>query len=100
MVNYGSPDERLPDIIGTINRVQNSTISAKVAKEVGRLGELVCDLGAAQFHQNGILKYARTVAESDLLFLEQIRKEACLGMDAFDVIDRMKGTREKKEVSC
>lgn len=84
--------------MGTINRVQNSATSVKVSKEVGRLGELVCNVGAAQFYQNGILKYAQKVTELDLLFLEQVRSEACLGMDAFDVIDKMKGTMEKKQV--
>jgi hypothetical protein len=52
----------------------------------------------AHFHENGILRYAQTVTELDVTFLEQIRDEIAQGMDAFDLAASMHETPSSKQL--
>ena len=68
-------------------------------KEVSEIGQFVCNSSkSARFHENGILRYAQTVTELDVKFLEQVRDEAALGMDAFDLIASMDEPTSSKQV--
>jgi hypothetical protein len=92
MVNSASPDKRVPDVIGIITRAQASSASAASSNEIAQIGQFVCDSRSAQMQENGILRYAQAVTELDVQFLEEIRKDLCLGMDAFDVIKSSDGS--------
>jgi cytochrome b involved in lipid metabolism len=89
LVNSGTPDMRVPDVIGIITRTLSSRAAATASKEIAHIGEFVCNSQDAQFQENGILRYARTVTELDVQFLEEVRGDICLGMDAFDVVNSM-----------
>lgn len=69
-------------------------------KEISEVGQFVTAIAqSACFHENGILRYARTVTELDVKFLEQVRDEAALGMDAFALVASMDGSTNSKQVS-
>jgi hypothetical protein len=68
------------------------------AKEIAQIGQFVYNSQSVQFHENGIIRYAQTVAELDVGFLEQVRKEVCLGLDAFDVVENAGSTMLGKQV--
>ena len=87
LVNSGMPDTRLSDVIGIITRAQASPEATAAAKEIAQIGQFVCNSHHAQFQENGILRYSQAVTELDVQFLEEIRQDVCLGMDAFDVIE-------------
>lgn len=100
MANSVAPNVRLPDIIGTITRAQSSPNATKAMQEVSHIGQFVSNNSkSARFHENGILRYAQTVTELDVTFLEQIRDEAGQGMDAFDMITAMDEPTASKQVS-
>ena len=86
LVNSATPNTPLPNVIGIINRAQSSTAAAAALKEISQIGQFVCNSQGAQFQENGILRYAQSVTEMDVQFLEDIRTEICQGMDAFDVV--------------
>ncbi|ETI24376.1 hypothetical protein G647_03745 [Cladophialophora carrionii CBS 160.54] len=98
LVNSGTPGTRVPDVIGTITRAQASAASAAAANEIAQIGSFVCNNQQAQFQENGILRYARAVTELDVQFLEEIREDVCLGMDAFEVIDSMNSATDKQRL--
>lgn len=99
LANTVAPNVRLPDIIGTITRAQSSPNTTKCMREISEVGQFVCNSSkSARFHENGILKYAQTVTELDVKFLEQIRDEAALGMDAFDMIASIEESTSAKQV--
>ena len=92
LLNSHSPNDMLPDIIGTVARAQSSNHAATAMKEIADIGEFVCNSGAAQSFEQGLLKYATSVTELDVQFLEQIRAEICKGMEAFESLAVMKMT--------
>ncbi|KAF2682379.1 hypothetical protein K458DRAFT_405660 [Lentithecium fluviatile CBS 122367] len=99
MANAVAPNVRLPDIIGSITRAQSSPYATKAMQEVSHVGQFVSNNSkSARFHENGILRYAQTVTELDVSFLEQIRDEAAQGMDAFDLIASMDEPSSSKQV--
>ncbi|KAF2261865.1 hypothetical protein CC78DRAFT_499454 [Lojkania enalia] len=99
IANAVAPNVRLPDIVGTITRAQSSPDATKAMKEVSEIGQFVSATSrSARFHENGILKYAQSVTELDVKFLEQIRDEAALGMDAFDLVANMDESTSSKQV--
>jgi len=99
MANAVTPNVRLPDIIGSITRAQSSSYATKAMQEVSQVGQFVSNNStSARFHENGILRYAQTVTELDVSFLEQIRDETAQGMDAFDLIASMDDTPSSKQV--
>lgn len=68
-------------------------------REVSEVGQFVCNSSkSARFHENGIVRYAQAVTELDVTFLEQIRDEAALGMDAFDMIAATDDSTSSKQV--
>lgn len=100
MANSVAPNVRLPDIIGSITRAQSSQDSAKAMQEISHVGQFVSNNSkSARFHENGILRYAQTVTELDVSFLEQIRDEAGQGIDAFDMIAMMDEPPASKQVN-
>lgn len=99
LANAVAPNVRLPDIIGSITRAQSSPNATRAMREVSEIGQFVCNSSkSARFHENGILGYAQAVTELDITFLEQIRDEAALGMDAFDMIASMDEPTGSKQV--
>ncbi|KAF1959206.1 hypothetical protein CC80DRAFT_467607 [Byssothecium circinans] len=99
MANALAPTVRLPDIIGMITRAHSSPDASKAMQEVSHIGQFVSNNSkSARFHENGILRYAQTVTELDVSFLEQIRDEAAQGMDAFDLVAAMDEPAASKHV--
>jgi len=89
LVSSGTPETRVSDVIGIITRAQASADSATAANEIAQIGQFVCNSQNAQFQENGILRYSQAVTELDVQFLEEIREDVCLGMDAFSVVETM-----------
>jgi cytochrome b involved in lipid metabolism len=102
LVKSRTPDTRVPDVIGIITRSQASHASASAANEIAQIGQFVCNSQNARFQENGVLRYARAVTELDVQFLEEVREDICLGMDAFDVVgstDTTSGAEKHQLVS-
>lgn len=76
----------LPDVLGVIARAKTSEDAVRTSKEVARVGEFVANAEEARFHEKGIIDYASRSVELDQGLLEDIRAEACAGMDAFDAL--------------
>lgn len=97
------PNVRLADVIGSVTRAQSGPNAAKALREISEVGQFISSNSkAARFHENGILKYAQTVTELDITFLEQIRNEAAQGMDAFDMVaclDEPTGTKQVRAIT-
>lgn len=85
--------------MGIVARAQSSTASATAQSEVAQIGEYVCDSSTAQSLEKSIIQYAQAVTELDVRFLEQVREEICIGMDAFELAMSMKGASAEKQVS-
>ncbi|KAI9164085.1 Cutinase transcription factor 1 beta [Paramyrothecium foliicola] len=80
-------DARLPDVLGTIARAKTSADAITCTKEIGHVGDLVCDKNTSlRFHERGVFMYAAKSVELDIELLEDLRQEACTGMDALDAI--------------
>lgn len=81
---------RLPDVLGIIARAKTSQEAVAISREVALVGEFVCESSSnIRFAERGILNYAAKSVELDIELLEDIREEACHGMDAFDSIAAM-----------
>lgn len=80
------PSTSLPDVLGVIARAKTSEDAVKTSKEVAQVGEFVANAEEARFHEKGIINYATRSVELDQGLLEDIRAEACAGMDAFDAL--------------
>ncbi|KAH6970756.1 hypothetical protein BKA56DRAFT_496895 [Ilyonectria sp. MPI-CAGE-AT-0026] len=90
-----STDAKLPDILGTITRAKTGQDAASCTKEVSLLGEFVCDPESAfRFQERGVFEYAAKSVELDIELLEDLRQEACNGMDAFDSIAATMGSSD------
>jgi hypothetical protein len=96
LVNSGTGEGKLPDVIGIVTRAQSSPASASASNEIAQIGQFVCNSHGAQFQENGILKFAQAVTQLDVEFLEEILEEVCAGMDGFDVVGEMAGVSEKQ----
>lgn len=83
--NSGS-NTSLPDVLGVIARAKTSEDAIRTSKEVASVGEFVGNAEEARFNEKGIINYATKSVELDLDLLEDIRAEACAGMDAFDAL--------------
>lgn len=95
LVNSGTADARVPDVVGMITRAQASSVSATVSNEIAQIGEFVCNSHTARFAEAGVIQYARAVTELDVQFLEEIREDLCQGMDSFDVVESMDSPNDK-----
>ncbi|ORY62605.1 sulfite reductase flavo protein alpha-component [Pseudomassariella vexata] len=80
---------RLPDVLGVIGRAKTSEDAINTSKQVSLIGEFIRDSESARFHERGIMSYASKSVELDIALLEDIRQEACYGMDAFDSISEL-----------
>ncbi|KAM4057360.1 cytochrome b5-like heme/steroid binding domain-containing protein [Hirsutella rhossiliensis] len=89
LANTSGPgsDTKLPDVLGTVARAKLSADAAACTNEVGLVGQFVCDGDASlRFQERGVFAYAAKSVELDIELLEDLRQEACIGMDAFDSI--------------
>ncbi|KAH7358092.1 cytochrome b5-like Heme/Steroid binding domain-containing protein [Plectosphaerella cucumerina] len=85
-------DTKLPDVLGTVARAKTSSEAATCTREVALVGQLVCDGDASlRFQERGVFAYAARSVELDIALLEDLREEACAGMDAFDTIAQSTG---------
>ncbi|KAL2116173.1 hypothetical protein VTJ04DRAFT_10428 [Mycothermus thermophilus] len=80
-------EARLPDVLGIVARAQMSQDAVTTQQEISLVGQFVCDQSShVRFAERGILNYAARSVEMDIEMLEDLREEACHGMDAFDAI--------------
>ena len=83
-------DTRLPDVLGIIARAKTSPDAVATSQEVALIGQFVCDSSSTvRFAERGIFNYASKSVELDIELLEDIREEACHGMDAFGSVMAM-----------
>ncbi|KAI0399431.1 cytochrome b5-like Heme/Steroid binding domain-containing protein [Xylaria palmicola] len=78
---------QVPDILGAIARAKTSIDAITCSKELALVGQLVSDQESSlRFQDRGVFAYASKSVELDIELLEDLRQEACNGMDAFDNI--------------
>jgi sulfite reductase alpha subunit-like flavoprotein/predicted heme/steroid binding protein len=81
---------RLPDVLGIIARAKTSQDAVATSQEVALVGQFVSESSSStRFAERGIFNYAAKSVKLDIELLEDIREEACHGMDAFDAIAAM-----------
>ncbi|KAH7183585.1 uncharacterized protein B0J16DRAFT_290214 [Fusarium flagelliforme] len=81
---------KLPDILGVIARAKTGLDAAKVTKEISALGDFICDPNSQlRFQERGVFSYTAKCVQLDIELLEDLRQEACNGMDAFDNVASM-----------
>lgn len=90
-------DMRLPDVLGIIARAKTSQDAVATSHEVALVGQFVCE-SSSNIHlaERGIFNYAAKSVELDIELLEDIREEACHGMDAFENVAAMGGDDSQK----
>ncbi|GKT49717.1 sulfite reductase [NADPH] flavoprotein component [Colletotrichum spaethianum] len=93
-------DVKLPDILGIIARAKTSTDAVATSKEVSRVGQFICDSEPARFMERGIMDYANKSVQLDIELLEDIREEACHGMDAFDTVMTLDASSNAQRVTA
>ncbi|KAI3557410.1 sulfite reductase flavoprotein alpha-component [Colletotrichum abscissum] len=92
-------DTKLPDILGIIARAKTSTDAVTTSKEVSRIGQFICDSEPARLMERGIMDYANKSVQLDIELLEDIREEACHGMDAFDTVMNLESSSQSQRVT-
>ncbi|KAF5664743.1 hypothetical protein FHETE_7015 [Fusarium heterosporum] len=79
--------KNLPDILGTISRARSSQEAVQSIKEISTLGDFICDPSSElRFQERGVFAYTSKCVQLDIELLEDLRQEACNGMDAFGSI--------------
>ena len=96
----GGTDTKLPDILGTIARAKTSSSAVATSKEIALVGQLVCDGASARFQERGIINYANKSVQLDIELLEDIREEACRGMDAFDGVMNLEVSSDQQRLQA
>jgi sulfite reductase alpha subunit-like flavoprotein/predicted heme/steroid binding protein len=91
---------KLPDILGIIARAKTSPDAVATSKETALIGQYVCNSEPARFQERGIMDYASKSVNLDIELLEDIREEACQGMDAFDTIMTMEASSGEQRVTA
>ncbi|KAL2752424.1 hypothetical protein ACRALDRAFT_1083188 [Sodiomyces alcalophilus JCM 7366] len=91
---------QLPDILGVIARAKTSNDAVATSKELALVGQYICDSEPARFQERGIMDYASKSVNLDIELLEDIREEACHGMDAFDTIMTLDAASDGQRVSA
>lgn len=89
LANASQPgaDTHIPDVLGAVARAKVSADAVTCTRELALVGQLVSDTdGSLRFQDRGIFAYASKSVELDIELLEDLRQEACNGMDAFDNI--------------
>lgn len=78
---------QVPDVLGAVARAKTSADAVTCTRELALAGQLVSDTdGSLRFQDHGVFAYASKSVELDIELLEDLRQEACDGMDAFDNI--------------
>ena len=91
---------RLPDVLGIIARAKTSPDAVATSQEVSLVGQYVCDSSSnVRFAERGIFRYAAKSVELDIELLEDIREEACHGMDAFESVMAMDAKSDNQRVT-
>lgn len=98
--NSGGNDTKLPDILGAISRAKTSPSAVATSKEIALVGQLVCDGESARFQERGIIDYANKSVQLDIELLEDIREEACRGMDAFDSVMNLEVASDQQRLQA
>ncbi|TLD33067.1 hypothetical protein PspLS_00643 [Pyricularia sp. CBS 133598] len=93
------PVPRLPDVLGVIARAKTSEDAVATSKELSAIGHFINDSEGARFHEQGIINYATQAIELDVSLLEDIRREACHGFDAFGALSTLQGTTSEAETA-
>ncbi|KAK0615347.1 hypothetical protein B0T17DRAFT_383314 [Bombardia bombarda] len=97
--NVGT-DMRLPDVLGIIARAKTSPEAIATSQEVAQVGQFVCENSSnARFAERGIFNYAAKSVELDIELLEDIREEACHGMDAFESVMAMEASDDTQRLT-
>lgn len=96
----GGSDSKLPDILGVIARAKTSNAAVVTSKEVALIGQYICNSEPARFQERGIMDYASKSVNLDIELLEDIREEACHGMDAFDRVMTIEAASEEQRVTA
>ncbi|KAF2790559.1 hypothetical protein K505DRAFT_377429, partial [Melanomma pulvis-pyrius CBS 109.77] len=91
---------RLPDVLGIIARAKGSNDALTASNEISQIGQFTSNSDAARHHEKGIIAYAQKSVEFDMEFLENIREEACAGMDAFDTIMELEAQSETQRIAA
>lgn len=90
---------RLPDVLGIIARAKTSPDAVVTSREVALVGQFVGDnSGNVRFAERGIFNYAAKSVTLDIELLEDIREEACHGMDAFESVMAMDAHSDEQRV--
>lgn len=93
-------DTRLPDILGIVARAKTSTDAVATTKEVSLVGKFICSSESARHQERGIMSYAMKSVKLDMEFLENIREEACHGMDAFDTVTTLEASSDSQRIAA
>ncbi|KAK3315893.1 hypothetical protein B0H66DRAFT_273438 [Apodospora peruviana] len=81
---------RLPDVLGIIARAKTSPDAVATSQEVALVGRFVSESSSnIRFAERGVFNYAAKSVQLDIELLEDIREEACHGMDAFESVMAM-----------
>ncbi|KAK4119475.1 hypothetical protein N657DRAFT_666638 [Parathielavia appendiculata] len=83
-------DTRLPDVLGIIARAKTSPDAVATSQEVALIGQFVCESS---------ISYAPNSVKLDIELLEDIREEACHGMDALGSIAAMADTDDNHRLT-
>ncbi|CAJ0554480.1 Ff.00g129930.m01.CDS01 [Fusarium sp. VM40] len=79
--------KKMPDILGTISRARSSQEAVHSIKGISALGDLISDPNSdLRFQERGVFAYTAKCMQLDIELLEDLRQEACNGMDAFTSI--------------
>ncbi|KFY18009.1 hypothetical protein V492_00213 [Pseudogymnoascus sp. VKM F-4246] len=84
IANNGTSGVQIPDVLGIVERAQMSSAAASINREIAQIGRWVCNNHEVQYHEKSLLRYAKAVTNIDLAFLESIRDDCALGIEAFD----------------
>lgn len=91
---------RLPDILGIIARAKTSPEAVVTSQQVSLVSQFVCDTSSnVRFAERGIFRYATKSVEMDIELPEDIREEACHGMDAFESVMAMDVRSDSQRVT-
>ncbi|KAM7208397.1 alpha subunit of putative sulfite reductase [Naviculisporaceae sp. PSN 640] len=92
-------DTRMPDVLGTIARAKTSPDAVATSQEVALVGRFLGENSSnIRFAEKGVFNYASKSVQLDIEFLEDIREEACHGMDAFESVMAMDAENDDQRV--
>jgi cytochrome b involved in lipid metabolism len=88
-----------PDIVGLITLAHTSRAATKSRNTIAQLGDrLSRGTVKVQNFTEGLIAYSKAVTELDVKFLERIREEICIGLDALTTLQlqNLKSRSEKQ----